>query len=37
MEERNDYSGEFIRHFRYEDFSKELLGNCCVNTAGCTS
>ena len=26
MEERKDYSGEFMRHFRYEDFSKELLG-----------
>jgi len=26
MEERNDYSGSWIRNFRYEDFSKELLG-----------
>ncbi len=25
-EERKDYSGPFIRHFRYEDFSKEFLG-----------
>jgi hypothetical protein len=25
-QERNDYSGPFIRHFRYEDFSKEFLG-----------
>jgi hypothetical protein len=25
-QERNDYSGPFNRHFRYEDFSKEFLG-----------
>ena len=25
-QERNDYSGPFMRHLRYEDFSKEFLG-----------